>query len=153
MSLMGAGGVSLKKVQSLIDSAVSSINSKITSVTTRVTTLEGKHPVVKLLWKNSSPTADFAAKSVSISGLSGYSMVIILAMSGGSSSSALAPACIATTTHPSFYLAVSTTTTYMTSRKGKVNFSSNSITFQAANNGSGTDNGVCIPVEVYGVKL
>ena len=84
MSLMGAGGVSLKKVQSLIDSAVSTVNSKIstlnasvTSVSNRVKTLEGKHPVAKLLWTNSKSTSSFGSQTVSVS-LSAYTFVVII---------------------------------------------------------------------------
>ena len=83
MSLMGAGGVSLKKVQSLIDSAVSTVNSKISTLNSSVTSvynivkaLEGKHPVAKLLWTNPNSTSSFGAQTVSVS-LSAYTFVVI----------------------------------------------------------------------------
>lgn len=65
MGMTGPGTLTKKKVQEMINSAVAAVNSSISSLSSRVKTLEGKHPVMKLVWTNSKPSSSFAEQTIS----------------------------------------------------------------------------------------
>lgn len=157
MSLMGAGGVSLKKVQSLIDSAVSTVNSKIstlnssvTSVSNRVKTLEGKHPVTKLLWTNSKSTSSFGSQKVSVS-LSGYTFVLIIFRNEAGVENAMFGQVFSISGRSMAYTVGRNSGAAC---RRYMNIASSGISFESASYDSGSsNNALLVPVYIYGLDV
>lgn len=117
------------------------------------------------LWTNSSPSADFTARTISLD-LSNYSAVVIYSASSttaGAVTNALYtpldfdnyPTIYSQLTH---YAGISNSSVYFTVRIRTLTISETGIVFdagsqkQANNNTPSTSNSICIPLAIYGIK-
>ena len=106
-----------------------------------------------LLWTNASPTSQFAAQTVSISNLQDYALIMIRSkFSSGAYESIVG-----------FYKTATGSTCTIAGTNNvigarDITINNNSISFKVGteratyNGGQSTNNNICIPVEIYGIK-
>lgn len=106
----------------------------------------------RLLWRNANPTSNFGAQTISVQ-LSGFSWIGIKSHinTSGTSQTPFYIFPIDDALHYIYFLSISQNRTG--GRTVQFDAENNQITFGAASYNAATNNGYCIPVEIWGLVI
>lgn len=149
------GYLSKQQISKLWIRMKSYINARLEGLDSTVANLvaEAGYTKMELLWENASPTSEFGEQTVSISNLQDYDLIMIRSkFSSGAYESIVG-----------FYKTATGSTGTIAGTNNvigarDITINDNSISFKVGteratyNGGQSTNNNICIPVEIYGIK-